>query len=349
MRGMLGSKARRYRLAAGAAAIGAALAVTACGSDGESSKSSAAAGGDTSKKVEIAWFLPIANSFMDPATKAVHDAAKKFNAEIRTYDANFDPGKQFNAMQDALSSGKKWDGWVVSPVDGATVAPGVKDATAQDIPVTCLISTCGPDSISTEPQSGEKAFIGPDAKRLGGKLGDLSVEACEGKEPCEVFLLTIDPKFSVDVAMKKEMEAIIAKNPSVKLTSSTKGGAVDPEVARVTTQDYLQSHPGVDVITSTADQMTRGIELAVKDAGLTDKVKIISLGASRQGVEAVKEGRWFANVVRVPYDEGYKAAELAIKAARGEEVPTSVTVDELAPVEVIKKDNAADFEGQWDA
>lgn len=347
MRRTLGSKTRRYRLAAGVAAAGAALALTACGGDDASSAGGDAA--DTSKKVNIAWFLPIANSFMEPADKAVHDAAKKLNAEVRTYDANFDPSKQFNSMQDALTSGTKWDAWVVSPVDGATVAPGVKDATSQGIPVTCLISTCGPDSISTQPQSGEKAFVGPDAKRLGGKLGDLTVEACEGKDPCEVFLLTIDPKFSVDVAMKKEMEAIIADNPSVKLTSSTKGGAVDPEVARVTTQDYLQSHPGVDVITSTADQMTRGIELAVKDAGLTGKVKIISLGASRQGVEAVKEGRWYANVVRVPYDEGYKAAELAIRAARGEDVEPSVTVDKLAPVEVIRKDNAAEFEGQWEA
>jgi ribose transport system substrate-binding protein len=342
------------RSVAATAAIGAALFVAACGGDDKAASGSsgatttAAAGASKDKPVEIAYFLPIANSFMDPATKGIQDAAKKLGANVRIYDAGFDPGKQFNQMQDALSSGDKWDAWIVSPVDGATVSPGVKDASGKGIVVSCLISTCGPDSIAIQPQSGEKSWVGPDAKRLGNHLGDLTVEACEGKSPCNVFLLTIDPKFSVDRAMAKQMNEVLKAHPEIKLVSSTKGGAVDPEVARTTTQDYLQSHKDVTVITSTADQMTRGIELAVKDAGLEGKVKIISLGASKQGTEAVAEGRWFANVVRVPYDEGYKAAELAIKAARGEQVQ-SVTVDKLTDREILKKDNVAGFTGQWDA
>jgi ABC-type sugar transport system substrate-binding protein len=334
------------------AALGASLTIAACGSDEESKTEQPAGNGGAAagdKPVELAYFLPIANSFMDPATQGIQDAAKELGANVRIYDAGFDPGKQFNQMQDALASGEEWDAWLVSPVDGSTVAPGVKDATGKGIVVSCLISTCGPDSISVEPQSGENSFVGPDAKRLGGHLGDLTVEACADVDPCNVFLLTIDPKFSVDRAMSKEMQAVLAKHPQIKLTSSTKGGAVDPEVARTTTQDYLQGNKGVTVITSTADQMTRGIELAVKDAGLEGKIKIISLGASKQGTQAVADGRWFANVVRVPYDEGYKAAELAIKAARGEKIESSVTVDKLTDREIIKKDNVEGFEGQWDA
>jgi ribose transport system substrate-binding protein len=332
------------------ATLCASLALAACGSDDEADTADGGGGAAAAgEPVELAYFLPIANSFMDPATQGIMDAAEKLNAKVRTYDANFDPAKQFNQMQDALAGGEDWDAWLVSPVDGATVAPGVQDASARDIPVSCLISTCGPDSISVQPQSGEKAFVGPDAKRLGAKLGELTVEACGDVDPCNVFLLTIDPKFSVDRAMAKEMDAIIKQHPQIKMVPSTKGGAVDPEVARTTTQDYLQSHKDVTVITSTADQMTRGIELAVEDAGLKGKVKIISLGASRQGVEAVAEGRWFANVVRVPYDEGYAAAEAAIKAARGEPVEPSVTTDKLTDREVIKKDNVEGFEGQWDA
>jgi ribose transport system substrate-binding protein len=341
-------------------ALAACATLAACGgSDSDTQTGTAAAtastgaastvAASTDKPVEIAYFLPIANSFMAPATQGIQDAAKKYNAKIQIYNADFEPATQFNQMQDALSSGKAWDAWVVSPVDGATVAPGVKDATDKDIPVTCLISTCGPDGVDTQPQSGEKSFVGPDAQRLGTKLGDLTVEACAGKDPCNAFLLTIDPKFSVDRAMFKAMQPVLAKHPEIKLVSSTKGGAVDPEVARTTTQDYLQGHPDVDVIISTADQMTRGIELAVKDSGGAGKVKIISLGASRQGVDAVKSGRWFADVVRVPYDEGFMSAKLAIEAARGQEVEPSVTVDKLTKQEVIKKDDVADFKGQWDA
>jgi ribose transport system substrate-binding protein len=331
------------------APIGAALTIAACGSSSDSTDSAGTATVAKTKTVELAYFLPIANSFMAPATQGIKDAAAKLNAKVRIYDANFDPGKQFNQMQDALTSGTKWGGWIVSPVDGATVAPGVKDASGQGIPVSCLISTCGPDSVDPMPQSGEKSFSGPNAKLLGNHLGDLTVEACGDISPCNAFLLTIDPKFSVDRAMSKQMQAVIKSHPEIKLVSSTKGGAVDPEVARTTTQDYLQGHKDVSVIVSTADQMTRGVELAVKDAGLSDKVKIISLGASKQAVAAVAAGRWYADVVRVPYDEGYSSAVEAIKAARGETVSPSVTTDKLTKVQILKKDNAAGFKGQWDS
>jgi ribose transport system substrate-binding protein len=353
----------RTSLVARIAGIGAVLAVclalAACGSSSSSSSGSGSAstGGTTAgggkagtdKQVELAYFLPIANSFMAPATRGVQDAARDLNAKVTVYNADFDPSKQFNQMQDALSSGKKWGAWLVSPVDGATVAPGVQQATQQGIPVTCLISTCGPNGVAIQPQSGEKSFIGPNANLLGTKLGELAVDACRGRSPCNVFLLTIDPKFSVDRAMSESMRRVIAAHTEIKLESSTKGGAVDPEVARTTTQDYLQGHPNVDVVVSTADQMTRGIELAARDAGRAGQIKIISLGASRQGVEAVAAGRWYADVVRVPYNEGYKAAELAIRAARGEQVPPSVTTDQLTRVQVLTRANASRFRGQWDA
>ena len=326
----------------------ACVALAACGSD-ESTGGTTASGSGEEETVELAYFLSIANSFVEPMTEGVEDAAKDLNAKVTTFDAQFDPSTQFNQMQDALSSGKDWGAWVLMPVDGATVAPGVEAATDAGISVACVIATCGPDGTAIEPQSGEVAFIGPEANRLGSHLGKLAVEACGETVPCDVFLLTADPKFSVDRAQAKAMEAVIAANPGISMESSAKGGGFDPEIARVATQDYLQGHPDVDVIVSTADQMTRGVELAVEEAGMKGEVELISLGASRQGVAAVKAGRWFATVVRVPYDEGYKAAELAIRAARGEEVEPSVTIDELSELEVVTKENAGEFEAQWDA
>ena len=333
----------------------ACVALAACGSD-ESTGGTTASGSGEEETVELAYFLSIANSFVEPMTEGVEDAAKDLNAKVTTFDAQFDPSTQFNQMQDALSSGKDWGAWVLMPVDGATVAPGVEAATDAGISVACVIATCGPDGTAIEPQSGERE-TGKACRvehlqlrpQRACHLGKLAVEACGETDPCDVFLLTADPKFSVDRAQAKAMEAVIAANPGISMESSAKGGGFDPEIARVATQDYLQGHPDVDVIVSTADQMTRGVELAVEEAGMKGEVELISLGASRQGVAAVKAGRWFATVVRVPYDEGYKAAELAIRAARGEEVEPSVTIDELSELEVVTKENAGEFEAQWDA
>ena len=88
-----------------------------------------------------------------------------------------------------------------------------------------------------------------------------------------------------------------------------------------------------------SSQAIEGAQQAVKNAGKLpsspaelqkpDTIKLIGNGGSCQAVKAVKAGKWFAAYVLPEKSSGEKATELGIKAANGEDVPSSFNTNEL--------------------
>ena len=72
-----------------------------------------------------------------------------------------------------------------------------------------------------------------------------------------------------------------------------------------------------------------------------------SVGGSRQAVQAVKSGRWFATYVIAEKSAGAKATELGIKKAEGGDVPASFDTRQLQEPKGTKE-SLGDFEGQYD-
>jgi ABC-type sugar transport system substrate-binding protein len=70
----------------------------------------------------------------------------------------------------------------------------------------------------------------------------------------------------------------------------------------------LTAHRNLSVITDSGDQMIRGAEIAVDDAGLQKQVKLVGLGGSAIAVQKVKAGLWFGTVITQPLDQGHLTA-----------------------------------------
>ena len=100
------------------------------------------------------------------------------------------------------------------------------------------------------------------------------------------------------------INAYLKKFPNIKVVAEQEGKYL-ANTGRTAMQNMLQAHPDVNVAGSSGDQMTAGMEQAVKSAGLTGKVELIGNGASIPGVAAVRAGRWYATVANLPYTEGY--------------------------------------------
>ncbi|MDR3337187.1 MAG: sugar ABC transporter substrate-binding protein [Treponema sp.] len=62
------------------------------------------------------------------------------------------------------------------------------------------------------------------------------------------------------------------------------------EQALNVTQNVIQSGKQFDVIFANNEQMATGVVVALKDAGLMGKVKVIATGGSPQGLEAIQKG-----------------------------------------------------------
>jgi ribose transport system substrate-binding protein len=336
------------RGAAIALVAAAAGGLTACGSSdsGSTSSGSQASGDAGAKKVKkIAFFgFASANSFAQATFAGIKEEASKEGVEAKFFDPNFDSAKQVSQIQNAITSGQ-YQAFIVQSNDGNAVVPPIKEALAAGIKVVGEFTPVGTRYDTIEPQVPGMTFVGEAPADNGRTLGELGVEACKGVDPCNVAYLEGFKSLPLDNARTAAAKAALGTAPNIKIVASVEGGYTQ-EAGLKAAQNVLNAHPDVNVLIGSS-QAIAGAEQAVKDAKLTGKVKLIGNGGSRQAVAAVKAGRWFACYAFAEKSSGAKAAELAIKSARGETVPKSFDVRTFNNVKGTKA-NLGSFVGEYD-
>jgi ribose transport system substrate-binding protein len=132
-------------------------------------------------------------------------------------------------------------------------------------------------------------------------------------------------------AIKKAEE----KYPNVKVVVNEPGN-FDPRMALKKIQDALLAHPDITMVISPWDDETRGVEQAVIAAGKTPgkDVMIFSGGATKLGVEKVKDGKWQFTYAWLLYQEAYYGAVALIMALEGK--PINAYVDEALMPAVVE-------------
>lgn len=335
----------RTRWTAATAAVLMAMTLGACGSDDEEAAAPAGGGGgEAAQEVKkIAFFgFAGANSFAQATLAGIKEQAAKENVEVQFFDPNFDAATQVSQIQNAITTGE-FQAFIVQANDGNAVVPPVREAIEEGITVVGEFTPIGTRYDTIEPQVDGLIFVGEPPTENGTALGELGVQACEGMDTCEVAYLEGFKSLPLDNARTEAVKKALEAADNVKIVASVEGGYTEDSGLKAA-QNVLQAHPGVDVMIGSS-QAISGAEQAVEDADA--EVKLIGNGGSRQAVTAVKEGRWFASYVAAEKSAGAKAAELAIAAARGEDVPASFDTRELQDP-MGTKENLGDFEGQYD-
>jgi ribose transport system substrate-binding protein len=320
------------------------LVAAGCGSSESSSTGSGGGGGGS---YDLAYFnLSFTNTYMQAVQEGIEDAAKQEGASVQSFDGEFNSAKQLNQIRDALATGR-YDGFIISPVDGIGIATAIRQAVADEVPVVCTTTACGPDQGSIEAQlDGVVSHVGVSPVEEGVNTAEMIAGACAKKDPCEVAWIPGTKSIPTDVARNETLEEELGKEPNVDLVAVEEGGFLAGP-AREATQTILQAHPNVSVIATAGDQMTAGAEGAVKQAGKTDQVTLVSNAGSKQGVEAVRAGQWYGTTAWPALLEGKLAFGALVGDLNGEEVPKSIDVQKQVGFTTITKDNADEYTPQW--
>lgn len=335
-----------------------ALALSACGGSDDASSSTATDGAATSdssggEKVRIGWFTSGPNVFYQASIDAAEEAAARDgNAEVSVVDPNFDATRQISQLQDAITA-RRFDAIILTPLNSVGVAPIVKQAGDAGIAVIADNVPIGPALDSFQPQvEGQTGAVLQPSTKVADDFAQMTVEACRDVDPCKVAVLGGTGSTAFDVATRDAIRAASEENANVRLVSY--GGANyarEPSIRF--TQDFLAKDSDLAVVVAFGDQSALGAQSAVRDAGKSDQVKIISGSSSRRVVELVRDGGLYGTVTTLPASEGRTAAEMAIEAARGTRPePAGVDVVEasgLPPFMTQENlDRFADFEGEWE-
>jgi ribose transport system substrate-binding protein len=339
-----------------AVALVAALAaltggVAACGGSDKSSETTAGASTTAGgKTINVAFFTALGNTYLEATYDGLRRGFAGKDVAITPFDSQFDSQKQYGQIQDAIASGK-FDAFVIFPVDGNAIVPLMKQASDAGIAVIDTDFPIGPRFDAVDPQApGVAGSVLLPAVDSGKALGDMTVAACRGHDPCKVALLPGFLGSPFDTAALGAIRDVIGSHPEIQVVA-TQEGRLLAAPALAAAQNILQANPDLNVFTTIGDQMASGAERAVRGAG-KDGIAIIGEAASEVGVQAVRDGRWYGTTVALPGTEGEVAAQMVLQSAAGGISPRGVNpVEKTGLPSFVSKDNLsdvpADFRGEW--
>jgi ribose transport system substrate-binding protein len=281
----------------------------------EQMKATAQQCGTSSIKIAIAQ--PAGNSYGEAITQGIKSFLSPCkNVTVTLFDTGFDSQKQFNTFQN-ITAQKSYQGILFLPLDGVGVVPAVEDAIKAGIQVVNFNNPLGTDFTTARVHIPGQAgtVIEPQYQR-GVWMAQLAAQACTGDKNCKIGFIAGVVGISAETAIKAGFTKELKKHSNMHLTEYRGGGQYLPDPSRTVTQNMLQATSDLDVITGSGDQMIRGAQQAVEDAGKSKQVKLIGLGGSKIAVDAVKAGKWYGTVITQPLDQGRLSAKVVLTHIR---------------------------------
>jgi ABC-type sugar transport system substrate-binding protein len=280
------------------------------------------------KKYRVAYLAECtSNPYCETRLKGIQAAAKKYGFEFKTFDANFNPQTQLRQVQDAVAQG--FDGYVFAPTAAAAgctmwksyLKPTGKPIVTLDIPM-CRNADYTPGLAATVTMVRQSYF---------NSHVDHAFRSCKSK--CKVAAIGGFTGSDLFTAWERAIAQGKAKFPNVQVVSDQPGN-FDPRVALRVIGDTLRAHPDLGVVISPWDDMTRGAEQAIVAAGKTPgkDVRIYSTGATKVGLQRVKQGTWNETSIFLPFEESYYAGVALMMALAGKPVNGYVNEAQMPPV-----------------
>lgn len=240
-------------------------------------------------------------------------AEKDLNIKVNLVDGGWDANQQANAIQNAISSGA--DGIVISPVDPSAVCTYVDEALDAGIEVCALTTQIGTGDAEDPVYPETVGLVGHIETEVGRTAMDIAAEALDRKG--KIAIIEGTPGMSDTEGRKKGIDEENKEYPDIEVVSRVCGEWV-VDKAYTAMQNIIQSNPEVELVICHSDNMAVGAAKALEDADMTDKVKIVGIGGSKDALDLIKKGEIYGTIMYVPETEAYTALEATAKVVRGE-------------------------------
>lgn len=274
-------------------------------------------------------------------------AEKDLNIKVNLLDGGWDANQQANAIQNAISSGA--DGIVISPVDPSAVCTYVDEALDAGIEVCALTTQIGTGDAEDPVYPETVGLVGHIETEVGRTAMDIAAEALDRSG--KIAIIEGTPGMSDTEGRKKGIDEENKEYPDIEVVSRVCGEWV-VDKAYTAMQNIIQSNPEVELVICHSDNMAVGAAKALEDADMTDKVKIVGIGGSKDALDLIKKGEIYGTIMYVPETEAYTALEATAKVVRGEaEKETFYNVQDLPLFaetgDVCTQENVDKFTAEW--
>lgn len=246
--------------------------------------------------------------------KSIREIAEAQGIEVLTANASGDANKQLQQVETMINSGV--DGIVSVTIDGATLEPTVKKATANGIAFISLYVPVESATVNIEVNEYDYGYT------IGTLAGEYCKANFDGQEVQAALLRMHDYKPGVERG--KGMEEAFAKVfPTGKIVSDQH--SIDVETAMKATEAILASNPDVKVFMCDSDDTgavgAYEVLKAKVDEGKYKEYCVIGADGTEQAIKYIQEGGMYRGTIDIlPAKLGDKAINTIIDAKAGKEV-----------------------------
>ncbi|HHU54086.1 MAG TPA: sugar ABC transporter substrate-binding protein [Clostridiaceae bacterium] len=245
-------------------------------------------------------------------------------------DAEKDASKQIDDINALINMGV--DGIVVMAVDGQAVAPGVEAAYDAGIPIVVVLRDM--------PSVSDKylAFCGVNDVEIGRLAGEWLVDAIDGKG--KVVYLTGTPGHSTAIDRSEGFKGVLEEYPDIEIVAE-QAGNWNRTIAMEVMEPILRANPEIDGVWCANDEMAGGAIQAIDAAGRSGEMVVGGANLQRDGWERLMSGEQQADITTPP-QMVLDAIQALVDHLDGKEVEKRI----LQPLDIVTKENAAEFEYQ---
>jgi ribose transport system substrate-binding protein len=306
----------------------ACLAVVFVVVSGCQPRETGSAGG--ARTLKLAFVTNNSADFWTIARRGVEQADQEL-ADVQTefrLTADGTAAEQQRVVDDLLTKGV--DAIAISPVDPQNQTAMIDRAAKQAVVFT---------QDSDAPQSARACYIGTDNLAAGRQAGQLIREALPEGGPIMLFVGRLDAR-NAQERVQGIKEALTGSN--VRIVDVRTDDADDVR-AKANAADTLVRYPDIKALVGLWSYNGPAILNAVREAGKTDRVRIVAFDEADETLAGIKAGHIHATVVQQPYEFGYQAILRMAQAVRGDRSFIPATKQIIVPTLVVNRANVEEF------
>lgn len=323
---------RSRRVAVAAVAVAAATTLLAGCSQGSTASTDASSGSASEKNLRIVYIAAlITDSFFITGKCGAEAAAKEGGATLQFQGPTSNSATaEIQAFSAAAATNP--DGMLVAPFSNTGFSTTVTSLMSKGAPVWAT-------GQALEPASAYGTTI-TDYLKSAESIGDIIGQLSGGSGTVGLIADTTGNKTDSDrytklvPELKAKYSGLNILSPEYAENSTSKASTVAAAL--------IQGHPDMKVIYATSGPEAVGAAAAIKAAGKTDTVKLVSFDSSPDQITLLKNGGLAATVGQSPYQAAYIGTQKVIKWLRdnpkGGTVPASADIT-ATPTLLLTPDN----------
>ena len=282
--------------------------------------------GEAKKIVIGATMLSMQSEYIVNLSDEMQKKAQEMGVELILVDAERSALKQIEQVESFIA--QKVDVIILNPCEVEASSPAVAKALAAKIPIINVNS-----ATSTPPT----AFVGSNDEEAGRMAMKLIAEKLGGKG--NVVMIHGFMGQTAQIQREKGAKEILKQYPNLKLIAQ-QAGDWDRAKGLDLMENWIQSYgKDINAVFSQNDEMGMGALKALQNAGMKDKVLLVSIDAIADALQAVKKGDLDATILQNSQKQGAGAIETAVKIAKGQVYEKEL----LIPFQLITKENIGEF------